>query len=423
MSNQAIMIIGGKMRIQSFLWAFVALAVISSYAGATSSYDSALSMANVTVSPNPVIAGGDVHIRFRMYNTFNYNIYGTTLQPSGSYPLLNASPQNSIVLGQVPSGFSSSYYNYTFAVPNTTTAGSYTVTFTATYFVYAATGTVIATSEMPVTFYVQNRPSIKVTLSSPQPAALYSGYNQSVSLRIQNTGYGTARNITVSVLPGNGLDILSSVTTFFISNLTHNSTVTEPLLISAHNTSSTSVIANASFYSSTLQQRFSSTQRANLSVSPSAQFAISSGDTEPRVGAVDVPIHLKVMNTGTIQASQMQLNLQTSYPLTPVASTAYVNSLEPGASTNVTFLVNIDTSAIPGNYPVTLYEQWKQPDGAVNQQFSGSDNYFVTVANQGYGIPLLPIAAVAIVAIVAARFYMKRKAAKGKNGKAEKAKR
>ncbi|MDE1851101.1 MAG: hypothetical protein KGH69_00215 [Candidatus Micrarchaeota archaeon] len=410
------------MRIQPFLWAFVALAVIGGSVSAASTYDNALSLANVSVSPNPVLGGGDVHIKFRLYNTFNYNIYGTTLQPSGTYPLLNVSPQNSIVLGQVSSGFSSSYYNYTFAVPNTTTAGSYTVTFTATYFVYAATGTVIATSAMPVTFYVQNKPSITVTLANPQPAALYSGYNQSVSLHIQNTGYGTARNVTVSVSPGPGLDILSSVTTFFISNLTHNSTVTEPLLISAHNTSSTSIIADASFYSSTLQQRFSSTQSVNLSVSPSAQFAISSGDTEPKVGAVDVPVHMKVTNTGTAQARQMQLNLQTSYPLTPVASTAYVNSLEPGASANVTFLVNIDTAAVPGNYPVTLYEQWKQPNGAVNQQFSGSDNYFVTVANPGYGIPLLPIAAVAIIAVIAARFYMARKSAKGKNGKAEKAK-
>jgi hypothetical protein len=96
-----------------------------------------------------------------------------------------------------------------------------------------------------------------------------------------------------------------------------------------------------------------------------------------------VPVQLRVTNNGTSAAEQLQLSLQTTYPITPVASTAYVSDLQPGSSTNVTFLVSVDTAGVPGNYPVTLYEQWKQPNGATNQQFSGSSNYFVTVASGG----------------------------------------
>jgi hypothetical protein len=59
-------------------------------------------------------------------------------------------------------GVNPAYYNYTIAIPNTTPSGVYTVNFTAKYFVYAATGTVVASSSMPVSFYVNNKPEIKV---------------------------------------------------------------------------------------------------------------------------------------------------------------------------------------------------------------------------------------------------------------------
>jgi hypothetical protein len=37
---------------------------------------------------------------------------------------------------------------------------------------------------------------------------------------IENIGYGTARNVTVTISGGQGINVLSSVRSFFISNLT-----------------------------------------------------------------------------------------------------------------------------------------------------------------------------------------------------------
>ena len=104
-------------------------------------------------------------------------------------------------------------------------------------------------------------------------------------------------------------------------------------------------------------------------MAPAAQFTIGSANSGVKVGATDVPVQLRITNNGTSAADQLQLSLQTTYPVTPIASTAYVSDLQPGSSTNVTFLISVDTAGVPGNYPVTLYEQWKQPNGATNQQF------------------------------------------------------
>jgi hypothetical protein len=406
------------MKTRYFLLAFAALVILSGMAAAQ--YDSAVSMANLSVSPNPIVAGGNATIRFQLYNAYESWFYGASLQPSGSYPLFNVSPLSSRVIGLLDSGVNCKYYNYTIEIPNTTPSGVYTVNFVATYFVYAATGTEIASSSMPVNFYVNNKPVIKVVASGSQPSALYSGHNQTVNLNVENTGYGTARNVSVVVSNGSGISILSSVSTFFISNLTQGSSVTEPLLVSAQNTGQTNIVASITYYSSSLQHRFSSTQNITLSVAPAAQFSIgSTGHAPASVGATDVPVQFKVTNNGTSAADQLQLSLQTTYPITPIASTAYVSDLQPGTSTNVTFLISVDNAGVPGNYPVTLYEQWKQPNGAINQQFSGSSNYFVTVTSGGSGNSTIEIAvAIVVIAIIVVVMLRRRMAGSSSKKKA-----
>ncbi len=401
----------------------IALAVLIVAAGAqtVTSFNNALSMANVTVSPNPVIAGGNAVINFRLYDAYNIYTYGTTLQPSGTYPLFNASPLSEMLLGTLSPGLSPMNYTYTFHIPNTTQSGTYTVTFTAQFFVYAGTGATIATSTMPVSFFVQNWPSIKVLPAAAQPVALYTGHNQTIALSIDNIGYGDARNVSVGVSAGRGLNILSPVTTFFISNMTQGSSTGESLLVGAQGLNSTYIIANVSYYSSRFQRRFNSTQRINLSVAPSAQFTISSTGSGAPVGASDVPIGFIITNTGTSAADELGLTLETTYPLTPISSTAYVGSLQPGASANLTFLVDVDGAGVPGNYPVTLYEQWKQPSGAENQQFAGSNNYSVSVISPGFGILGIAIAVVILIVIIAIAFmYRNKMAKKAANGKAHK---
>jgi hypothetical protein len=388
------------------LAAFLAIAVMT-VAGQTTG---ALSLTNVSVSPNPVMAGGNATIRFQIYNSYNFWLFNVNLQPTGSYPLINVSPLSSYHLGQIGQGSNPGYFNYTISIPKTTPSGVYTLTFTATYYALTSQGVAVSTSSMPLSFYVQNKPTIKLVALSPQPASLYAGHNQTIEIGIENAGYGTARNVSVSVSAGPGASILSSVTGFFVSNLTQGQVVEEPVLVSAQSTSSAGLLANVTYYSSDLRQRFHSAQNLSLSVAPAAQFNVTGESSGIVPGSTDVPLTFTVRNIGTMTAQELQLSLQSTYPLTPVASTYYVASLTPGASTNVTFLVSADSQGVPSDYPVTIYEQWKQPNGATNQQFSGSNNYFVVV-NPTSGVSVADmVAAVVIIAIVGFIVIRKRKA-------------
>ncbi len=84
----------------------------------------------------------------------------------------------------------------------------------------------------------------------------------------------------------------------------------------------------------------------------------------------------------------------------------------------MTFLISVDNAGVPGNYPVTLYEQWKQPNGATNQQFSGSSNYFVAITSGGAGNFTLEIeVAVVVIAVIVVVMIARRRMAAGASKK------
>ena len=400
------------MNTKTILLALLALVLLSGMASAQATFDNSLSPVNVTVSPNPVVAGGNVMIRFQLYNGYSEWLYDTTMYASGTYPLVNASPSSSFEVGTINPSETTGYYNFTLQVPNTTPAGTYTVTFTTTSFIYAATGTEVAQSTIPVSFYIQNKPTIKVTASNPQAAPLYAGHNQTINILVENTGYGSARNVTITVSKAIGLNLLSSVKTFYVENISEGSSASEPILVGAQDVNDTSLLVNVTYYSPDLKQRFDTSQLVSLNVVPAAQFSIGSLETSPAVGATDVPISFRITNTGTATATQLQVSLESSYPITPVSGTAYVANLTPGASANITYMISVDSAGVPGNYPVTLTEQWKQPNGATNQQYSGSNNYYVPVGSSSSTGGLEDDIIIIVVIVVVVAIVMRRRAAK-----------
>ena len=147
----------------------------------------------------------------------------------------------------------------------------------------------------------------------------------------------------------------------------------------------------------------------------SAIFNITGTDASLTPGATYKPLMLTIKNIGNEAAQQLTFSLQFTYPITPATSTAYVNNLDPGQSANVVFYVNVDQNGNSGTYPLTIYEQWKQPNGAEGQQFSASQNYFSQVSSSsgksGYGA-IIGAAIVLVAIVVGAYLYMKRKKSK-----------
>lgn len=272
---------------------------------------------------------------------------------------------------------------------------------------------------------VQN-PNVVLSVLSANPSALYTGYNQSLTINVENIGYGNAKNVSIALFPTNGISILSSVNNFFIGNLAPGQSTTESVLVASgsHISGNAGLNAEIGYYSANYRNKFYKNQTMNITIAPSAIFSIGSSNYEITAGQTTVPITFTITNTGTISAEELQLNFQSTYPITPVSGSGYIQELGPGQTTNVTFMVSVDSRGAAGNYPVTIYETWRQPNGAIQQTYSGSNSYYAVVGNSagnsgsGYENYAIVIAVIAVIAFVLYRRVLKPRFAKKKVPKA-----
>ena len=164
---------------------------------------------------------------------------------------------------------------------------------------------------------------------------------------------------------------------------------------------------------------YSETQYIPINMQASAIFSVASVSGAVKPGSTDVPVTFTIRNTGNEVAQSAMLSLQTIYPISTVIPSAYIGSIAPGASENATFYVSVDAKGTPGNYPVTVYEQWQQPNGAAQQQYSYSNNYYVQVENSNGGNGVYYYTAAVVVVLIVAYVAIRRLRHSGKNEKGQ----
>ncbi len=520
------------------LLATIATSLLAAGAGGQSvnaAANGALSIVDLKVQPQPVVAGDNVTIIFQLYNSYSSALTNVNLQLTAQNPILNVSPSSSQLIdaigqGLYGGGIGFTSFVYKFRVPSTLSAGEYTIDAIAKYQTsqpnsYGGTTALPAESDMPIYIYVYgvpdvklsaspqapivpgqaaslpvsvvntgtdiannvtvtlystnafsvfgtsrfyvgtikedsassftatvqpsldiangtypinatitytsqsgnvvnestsillstliNKPNIVASIEGASPTNLYAGGNQTLQVRLQNTGLGTAKNVTARFLDGPGINV-GSTSQFFMSSLSPNNYTTETVYISANRSDiigNFSLPVSLTYYRSNYSGSVMRLQYIPINIQKSAVFNVTgvAGSLQP--GAAYKPVTFTITNIGNEAAEQVTLSLQTTFPITPVNPNVYINALLPGQSTNATFYVGVDTSGNPGSYPVTLFEQWRQPNGAVSQVFSGSNGYYAAVASKSGTSSLVNTAIEAVVAVAVIGFaaYMIRR--------------
>ncbi len=500
----------------------------------------ALSIANLVVSPQPVVAGGNVTVSFQLYNSYSNPLQNVNLYLESASQLINVSPSQTFLINSVGTGLygGSGYdiFTYKFHIPASLPAGEYTIDAIASYETQAGSNypTLPAESEMPINLYVYGTPNVQVSaatqsqivpgyaftislsavnsgtdkasnvsvtmlnstgfrpegtysfnlgsiyagaesaasiqlipfsnisesphtlyfmvnytsqtgerysnvekvpisvaVSAPQlvvsvagasPEQLYAGANQTLSIEIENSGSGEAKNVSVQFLSSNGISVGSSTSEFSMGNIEAGQGVSKSVFISAgRNATSSSYVLPVllRYHNADSSGNYSETQYIPINMQASAIFSIASVSGAVKPGSTDVPVTFTIRNTGNEVAQSAMLSLQTIYPISTVIPSAYIGSIAPGASENATFYVSVDAKGTPGNYPVTVYEQWQQPNGAAQQQYSYSNNYYVQVENSNGGNGVYYYTAAVVVVLIVAYVAIRRLRHSGKNEKGQ----
>jgi len=131
-------------------------------------------------------------------------------------------------------------------------------------------------------------------------------------------------------------------------------------------------------------------------------------------GASKVPITITIINEGPVEAKNVMVTISTGQVIQPhvsssnplsalTASQAFIGDLRPGQEINVTFLVDVDSSARPGSYPLVLTFVWNQTGSLY--PLTESVTTYVTVKsapNVLLWIVFLLIIIVVIIGVIAA---------------------
>ncbi len=170
-----------------------------------------LSIANLGITPQPVIAGDNITISFQIYNSYT-SITNVDLSLTGSYPLLNYSPTGTQFISSIGNGEyggTGDYFTYHLQIPKNIQSGTYTLNVVATYQIITTTGgtstTSTASSTMPISFYVSGSPNL--VLSATPTSSLVPGSTISVSLQALNTGTASATNVSATILNSSNFSI------------------------------------------------------------------------------------------------------------------------------------------------------------------------------------------------------------------------
>ena len=278
---------------------------------------------------------------------------------------------------------------------------------------------------MPVSVVI-NSPKIIVSLAGSEPSSLYAGANQSVELLVQNIGTGTARNISAEFTSGPSISVSSSVNRFFINSLPEGGSATEQIYVNTYgqNITNTSIGAHLSYENANHNKTYTSNQQLKLNVEGSALYSVVGSKASLSIGSTYVPVTFRIKNTGNEPANSVLLTMESIYPVSMVSSTYYINGIAPNQTVNATFYVSVDSSGQAGDYPITLYEQWKQPNSPQSLEFSGSTQYFVavgTTTSNAYGYVEDAIGIIVLLLIIA--FIVRRARKNRSKSKDEKPKR
>ncbi|HVA82856.1 MAG TPA: hypothetical protein VNF06_01705, partial [Candidatus Aquilonibacter sp.] len=195
--------------------AFALLGMLFLLAGMVSA-NGELSVTNLVITPQPVLAGQNFTLSFQLYDSYG-TLQNVNLGITGSYPLLNYSPIGSQLISSMSQGLYGgvgSYLQYHLSVPKNIQSGTYTLYVSASYLISSTnsgtTTTQAASSNVPISFYISGVPNLVLTAS---PATqIVPGSQSNININVFNSGTASATNINVTVLNSANFTVSGSPT-------------------------------------------------------------------------------------------------------------------------------------------------------------------------------------------------------------------
>lgn len=323
-----------------------------------------LSVANLGISPQPVVAGQNITISFQLYDSYSA-VTNVDMALSGGYPLLNFSPTGTQFISSMGNGLYGglgTYFVYHIQIPKNVQSGTYTIDVVANYQISTtssgSTTNVAASSVMPITFYISGVPNIVLSASPTTP--LIPGSTFTATITALNIGTASATSVNATILSSANFSVTgTSKISFGAVNAGGAATATATLQANRSLTQGSNFIPVALSYTTQYGANINKTVKMPISVlvsQPNFVASIVSAQPQTLNPGSNQTLTVAVQNIGVGLAKNVSVRFL-STPYITVGSSAtdiFIGTIPAGSSVSESVFIIANKRDNLTNYPLPV---------------------------------------------------------------------
>ena len=257
-------------------------------------------------------------------------------------------------------------------IDNLATSGTYPVSVTTSY---EKRFTKLSESNT-INVQVGGAPSFTASVTASSPVDIYPGDSAQVTVTFQNTGASMVQSARASA-QSEGIEVKWAGQTQGVGQIAARGSAIAVFSIEA------SKDLKAGSYPLNVRLDYAGEDSASgiaqfsfaVPVKPKADFAASSADAELMPG-VKREVNIALANTGSQEARKIEARIKPLFPFSTDGTVRYVDSLMPGESKNLTYVITVDKDATSGGQLSGLNVDFEDPQG---KKFSDSADFSMMV--------------------------------------------
>jgi hypothetical protein len=295
---------------------------------------------------------------------------------------------------------------FTFYLPvdNLATSGTYPVSVSLSYqkrFTQLTGGNTINVQ-------VGGSPSFSASVISSNPVDIYPGDDAQVTVSFQNTGSSMVQSARASA-DSNGIQVKWAGQTQDVGQIPARGSASATFGIEAPKdiTAGSYPLLVTLDYTGEDLQNGSAQFAFSVPVKPKADFEANS-DGFSLLPGEKKEVTIQVTNTGSQEARKLEIRLKPLFPFSTDGTVRYLDSLAPGESKNLTYVITVDKDATTGGQVLGMLIDFEDPQGT---KFTDSSDFAMMVKTPSLGDDLFSYWYVAALVIIAA-FFLYRRGAK-----------
>jgi len=224
---------------------------------------------------------------------------------------------------------------------------------------------------------VGGSPSFTAGVSSSNPVDIYAGDDAQVSVTFQNTGPSTVQSARASAT-SSGIEVKWAGADQTIGSFAPRASATATFTIeAAKNLAPGNYPLDVQLnYVSEDMQNGTSNFHFIVPIKPKADFSAQFSSTTQLHAGAPQEVNMTITNTGTEEARKLKVRIRPLFPFSTDGTVRYVESLLPGQSVNLTYVVTVDKDATAGSQLTGLLMDFEDPQG---KKFSDSADFAMPV--------------------------------------------